>query len=242
MDTRPCLIIGASGNIGEAIAHTLIKEGRPVALTHSLRSTPVESLRDIEGKGKWYAVDVRDSKSVNGLVADVQKDFKAPPDLIYCAGVTRDYSLSMINDETWDDVIGTNLTGAFYAARALSRALMSTGDGRIVFIGSVSASKGNAGQLSYSATKGALESMCRVIALELGRFGVTCNVVAPGAIDSKMLRQIPEAGIEQFKKKIPLRRLGLTGEVAALVNFLLGEEGKYITGQTIYIDGGLTAV
>lgn len=241
MNTRPCLIIGASGNIGEAIAHRLIAEGRPVALTHSLRSAPAPSLENIEGKGKWYAVDVRDPKSVNQAAADVQKDFKATPDLVYCAGVTKDASLSLISDDTWDTVIGTNLSGAFYAARALSRPLMTAGGGRIIFIGSVSAAKGNIGQLSYAATKGALESMCRVIALELGRFGVTCNVVAPGAIDSKMLNALPASGIEQFKKKIPLRRLGTTDEVAALVSFLLSEDGQYVTGQSIYIDGGLTA-
>ena len=242
MSTRPCLIIGASGNIGEAIAHKLIGEGRPVALTHSSNSAPAPSLVDIEGKGKWYGVDVRDPKAINKLVADVQKDFKATPDLVYSAGVTKDSGLSLISDETWDAVIGINLSGAFYAARALSRQLMMVENGRIIFIGSVSANKGNAGQLSYAATKGALESMCRVIALELGRFGVTCNVVAPGAIDSRMLNKLPESGIEQFKKSIPLRRLGKTDEVAALVSFLLSDDGQYVTGQSIYIDGGLTAV
>ena len=109
METRPCLIIGASGNIGEATAHKLIAEGRPVALTHSLRSAPVPSLTEIEGKGKWYAMDVRDSKSVNQVVADVQKDFKAVPDLVYCAGITKDASLSLISDETWDDYRSWNM-------------------------------------------------------------------------------------------------------------------------------------
>jgi Dehydrogenases with different specificities (related to short-chain alcohol dehydrogenases) len=242
MVTRPCLIIGASGDIGEAIAHKLIGNGRPVALTHSPRSGPTASLADIGDKGKWYAVDVRDAKSINQLVADVQKDFKQPPDLVYSAGITKDAGLSLISDETWDAVIATNLSGAFYAARALSKPLMATGNGRIIFMGSVTAAKGNAGQLSYAATKGALESMCRVIAKELGRFGVTCNVVAPGAIDSRMLNDIPAPALDAFKKNIPLRRLGKTDEVASLVSFLLSEEGQYVTGQSIYIDGGLTAV
>lgn len=242
MSIRPCLIIGASGNLGEAIAHKLIGEGRPVALTHSPRSAPAPSLVDIGEKGRWYAVDVRDSSSINTLIADVQKDFKAAPDLVYAAGVTKDSGLSLITDETWDSVIATNLSGAFYAVRALSRPLMMTGNGRIILIGSITASKGNAGQLSYAATKGAMESMCRVIALELGRFGTTCNVVAPGAIDSRMLEKIPAPAIEAFKKAAPLRRLGKPEEVAALVSFLLGEDGQYITGQSIYIDGGLSAV
>lgn len=242
MALRPCLITGASGDIGTAIAHRLIQEGYPVALTHSLHSAPSASLADIEGKGKWYAVDVRDPKSVNELVASVEKDFGATPDLVYCAGVTKDSSISMISDETWNTVVGTNLSGAFYCVRALCRSLMATGNGRIILIGSVAGSKGNPGQLSYSATKGGLESMCRVIALEMGRFGTTCNVVSPGAIEGRMIAAIPADSAEKFKKATPLRRFGKPFEVAALVHFLLSEDGRYITGQTIQIDGGLTAV
>ena len=242
MALRPCLIIGASGDIGTAIAHKLLQEDYPLALTHSPGSAPAASLADMEGKGRWYAVNVRDSKSVNSLVAAVEKDFGATPDLVYCAGVTKDSSLSLITDEMWDTVLGTNLSGAFYCARALCRSLMATGNGRIVFIGSVAGSKGNTGQLSYSATKGGLESMCRVIALEMGRFGTTCNVVSPGAIESRMIAGIPADAAEKFKKATPLRRFGKPSEVAALVHFLLGEDGRYITGQTIQIDGGLTAV
>ena len=242
MVTRPCLIIGASGDIGLAIAHKLIGNGIPVALTHSPRSGPAASLADIGDKGKWYAVDVQDAKSVNQLVANVQKDFKQSPNLVYTAGITRDAVLMRITDEKWDEVIATNLSGAFYAARALCRPLMEVSNGRIIFIGSVAAARGNSGQLSYAATKGALESMCRVIAMEMGRFGGTCNVVAPGAIDSRMLNEIPATLVDDFKKKIPLRRLGKTEDVASLVSFLLSEDGQYITGQSIYLDGGLTAV
>ncbi len=242
MTTRPCLVVGASGNIGEAIAHKLIEGGRQVALTHSPRSAPASSLSDITGKGRWYAVDVRESSAVNALVAAVERDFGAAPDLVYCAGVTNDSAISLITDEKWDSVIGTNLSGAFYFVRALARQLMVTGNGRIILIGSVAGSRGNAGQLSYCASKGALEAMCRVIALELGRFGGTCNVVSPGATEGRMLEQIPAAAKENFRKAIPLRRFGKPAEVAELVAFLLGEEGQYITGQTIQIDGGMTAV
>lgn len=241
MNQRPCLIVGASGNIGEAVAHKLIAEGRQVALTHSPRSQPVESLADIEGKGRWYAVDVQSSTAINELIASIQSDFGSAPDLVYCAGVTKDASISRITDEVWDSVIGTNMSGAFYCVRALCMPLMTAGNGRIILIGSVTGSKGNVGQLSYAATKGALESMCRVIAMEMGRFGTTCNVVAPGAIEGRMTDAIPAAAMEQFKKATPLRRFGKPDEVAALVSFLLSEEGQYITGQSIKIDGGMTA-
>ena len=242
MVTRPCLVIGASGDIGVAIAHKLIGDGIPVALTHSPRSGPAASLADIGDKGKWYAVDVRDAKSVNQLVADVEKDFKQTPNLVYSAGITRDSTVMRLTDEKWDEVIATNLSGAFYAARALSRPLMAVSNGRIIFIGSVAGVRGNVGQLNYAATKAGLEAMSKVLAMELGRFGVTCNVVAPGAIDSRMVNALPTSSVDAFLKGIPLRRLGKTEEVASLVSFLLSEDAQYVTGQSIYIDGGSTAV
>ena len=241
MNQRPCLIVGASGDIGAATAHKLIEEGRQVALTHSPRSKPRESLENIDGKGKWYSVDVADSEAVSSLVATVEKDFGAVPDLVYSAGIANDGGISLITNEMWDAVLATNMSGAFYFVRALSRPLMVTGNGRIVLMGSLTGSKGNAGQLAYAATKGGLEAMCRVIALEMGRFGTTCNVVAPGPVEGRMINSLPTDPVEQFKKKTLMRRFGKPSEVAALVCFLLGEEGQYITGQTIRIDGGLSA-
>lgn len=119
---------------------------------------------------------------------------------------------------------------------------MACGNGRIVLIGSVAASKGNPGQLSYAATKGAMEAMARQVAVELGRFQVTCNVVSPGFIEGKMISEIPAKAMQQLVKASPLRKLGKPQDVASLVSYLLSPAGQYITGQTLQVDGGLTAI
>jgi 3-oxoacyl-[acyl-carrier protein] reductase len=242
MAKRPCLIVGASGNIGEEIAVHLGARGRPLALTHSPKSTHSERIPPNGEDLRWYGVDVCNSSDVTQLVKTVEQDFGAAPDLVYCAGIVKDGSISLISDETWQAVIQTNLTGAFHFVRAVSRPLMVAGNGRIVLIGSVSATKGNPGQLSYAAAKGGMESMCRVIAVELGRFGVTCNVVSPGAIESRMVKGTPTPAVERLLKNTPLREFGKPADVAGLVDFLLSEEGRYITGQTIQVDGGMTAL
>lgn len=242
MSKRPCLVVGASGNIGEAIAIRLLQDGRRVALTHSPRSRPSDRVPADDGNVRWYGVDVCDSADVVRLAQAVEKDFGSAPDLVYSAGIVKDGSIALITDDAWNAVIQTNLTGAFNFVRALSKSLMVAGDGRIVLIGSVTATKGNPGQLSYAAAKAGMEGMCRVIAVELGRFGVTCNVVSPGVIESRMIEETPAPAVQRLLKSTPLRSLGKPSDVAGLVAFLLGSEGRYITGQTLQIDGGMTAL
>lgn len=238
--TRPCLIIGAGGDIGQAIAHRVIAAGRKAALTHSPGSAPPAALEHVGADGKWYAVNVRDPASVEALIRRVEADFGAVPDLVYSAGVVMDSPVALTPVESWTRVMEVNVFGAFYCIRHLARQLMAAGDGRIVLIGSVAACKGSPGQLSYAATKGALESMCRVIAVELGRFGVTCNVVSPGIIESKMTRAIPQRLFDGFIRANPLRKAGSPEDVASAVAYLLSEEAGYINGQVVHVDGGMS--
>lgn len=241
--TRPCLITGASGAIGEAVARRLIAQGRPVALTHSPSGKPFAAVAS-EGSApvKWYSVDVRDPAAVSGLVSKVKVDFGAAPDLVYSAGITGDAAIGRVSDERWHDVIDTNLSGAFYFIRAMGPGLMACGNGRIVLVGSVAASKGNPGQISYAAAKGGLEALAREVAVEWGRFKVTCNVVSPGFIKSRMLDSIPAEKLDRVAHSSPLREMGEPEDVAGVVSFLLSADGRYVTGQTYQVDGGLTAM
>lgn len=240
-EARPCLITGAAGDIGLAVAHRLRRDGRRLALTHSRRGRPAPGLEDDGDRVAWFEVDCSKAQDVQRMVAQTLSRFGAVPDLVYCAGVTRDAPLATLSDEAWHTVLDTNASGAFYAIRALARDLMATRTGRIVLIGSVSATKGTPGQVAYAASKGALEAMARQIAVEMGRFKVCCNVVSPGFIAGRMVEGMPAGVLEGRVKSSPLRTLGQPEEVAALVSYLLSPAGGYITGQTIQIDGGLTA-
>lgn len=237
---RPCLITGASGDIGSAIAQQLLSAGRPVALTHSPSGKPNADL-PTSRTTRWYELQARNPASIEAVIAQVKGDFGAPPDLCYCAGVPRDSLVPNITNDRWNEVLETNLFGAFYAVRALAMDLAAAGDGRIVLIGSVTASKGNPGQASYAAAKAGLEGLARVVAAEFGRHQLTCNVVSPGLIAGRMVDEIAQPQREALVRSSLLRRLGQPEDVAQLVAFLMSPAGKYITGQTIPIDGGLTA-
>jgi len=143
--------------------------------------------------------------------------------------------------DDWSEVLTANLSGAFYVTQEVVKSMMMEKRGRIVFIGSVSGQLGNAGQVNYSAAKAGLMGMARSLAVELGPFDITCNVVAPGPIETPMTQEVPIAKVDNLRRKIPLRRLGSTNDVAGLVHFLLSKDGEYISGQVLNVDGGLLA-
>ncbi len=238
---RPCLITGASGNLGGAIARKLVALERSVALTHSPQGRPLEVLKSSE-QVRWYGLDVRDAHDVGEVVAQVRKDFGAAPDLVYTAGITCDRSIVRMSTEDWASVIETNLSGAHHFVRALAQDLMTAADGRIIFIGSVAASKGTPGQSNYAAAKAGVEGLTRELAVELGRYQVTVNTVSPGLIESRMIETIPKEQLRRVLKSIPLRSMGKPSDVAEVVSFLLSAAARYITGQIIQVDGGLTAM
>lgn len=160
--------------------------------------------------------------------------------LVNNAGITRDGVFMRMSDADFDDVVNTNLRGAFLVCRAFARPMAKARGGRIVNIGSVVGLSGNAGQVNYAASKAGLVGLTKSLAQELAGRGVTANVIAPGFIETDMTAAIPEAHREAMQKQIPLARFGAPGDIAAAAAFLAGEAGGYITGQTLVVDGGMT--
>jgi len=240
---RSIIIVGATGDIGGEVATYLYESGFNLILTYS-SSTSInqEVLSDKDPSIHWYHLDVRDSESVSHFFGEMETAHGPPFALIYCAGIVRNVPLLLTTDEVWSEVLDVNLSGAFYCIRATVRSMMVAGSGRIILIGSVSAKIGQMGQASYSASKGGLESLCRVAALELGRYNVTCNVIAPGAIESRVFRDVDKRIVKRTLGVTPVRRLGKPREVASLVHYLLSDEASFITGQALVIDGGLSAI
>ena len=183
--------------------------------------------------------DVTDPAQVEAAFTQVESALGPVEVVIANAGITRDTLLMRMSDEDWDAVIATNLTGAFRVARRAARPMIRNRFGRIVFISSVVGQLGSAGQVNYAASKSGLVGMARSLARELGSRGVTANVVAPGFIETDMTAELSEDLAKSYSDKIPLGRMGTVDDVAAVIEFLAGDGGGYITGALIPVDGGL---
>ncbi|MFK7960803.1 MAG: 3-oxoacyl-[acyl-carrier-protein] reductase [Phycisphaerales bacterium] len=242
MDTRVAIVTGASRGIGRAIAQRLAADGCHVVLV-SRSEGPLEALRaELEAAGHSAEVrtcDVGDAAAMSGLVEGVASDCGRLDVLVNNAGITRDGLILRMSDEDFDEVIQVNLRSAFVAARAAARPMMKGRFGRIISIGSITGIIGNAGQANYAAAKAGLIGMTKTIARELASKGVTANVVAPGFVETDMVRELPEAVRAEAVKRVPLRRMGRPEEIAAAVSFLASEDGAYVTGQTLVVDGGM---
>ncbi len=238
------LVTGASRGIGEAVAKALAQNGAKVACVarsaDKLAAT-VDAIRQAGGEAEAYSGSVTDRQSVENVVDAVVEKWGKLDVLVNNAGVTRDTLLPRMSDDEWDDVINTNLRGAFLFTRAASRYMMRQRSGRIINMASVSGLVGNPGQTNYSASKAGLIGMTRSLARELAGRNVTINAVAPGFIVTDMTRALAGIASEEAKKRIPLKRFGEPEDVAAAVLFLASPAAAYITGQVITVDGGMTA-
>ncbi|MEJ1922203.1 SDR family oxidoreductase [Microbacterium sp. KHB019] len=243
---RVALVTGASQGLGAAIAHRLAADGHPVALL--ARRVPeldavARAIRDEGGRAISVVADVTRADQMESAVERVVSEWGSLDILVSNAGVTRDALIHRMTDEAWFTVVNTHLTGAFFAARAAQRPMVERRYGRIVFIGSTS-SAGWRGQTNYSAAKAGLQGMTRTLAVELGRFGITVNLVSPGHIDSELTRGTAERlGVDYAEiaaERIAsnaIKRVGRPADVANAVSFFAGEEASYVTGQILNVSG-----
>ena len=237
------LVTGASQGLGQAVAIELAANGARIACVarnaEKLAQT-VGSIKNAGGQAEAFTCDVKDRAGIDQLVDKIAEDWGRLDILINNAGVTRDTLLPRMSDEEWDDVIETNLTGAFLFARAASRIMMRARYGRVINMASVSGIIGNAGQTNYSATKAGLIGFTRSMSKELAGRKVTINAVAPGFIESEMTKALGDSILSEVKKQIPAKRLGTPADVAAAVLYLTSPAASYVTGQVLVVDGGMT--
>ncbi len=241
------IVTGASQGLGETMATELGASGAKVACVarnaDKLADT-VKAIEDAGGTAAAFSCDVTNRESVDKLVDDVIEKWGKLDILVNNAGITRDNLMPRMSDEEWDDVIATNLKGAFLFARAASRVMMRARSGRIINISSVSGLIGNTGQTNYSASKAGLIGMTRSLSRELAGRKVTVNAVAPGFIATEMTKVLEEkygdAFRNEIKAKIPAKRMGTPEEVAAAVLFLASPAASYTTGAVLTVDGGMT--
>lgn len=225
------LVTGGNRGIGLAIANAFLANGDTVIVT-SRSGEPVAGLNVV-------TCDVSDSASVDAAFTQVEADFGPVEVLVANAGITRDKLIVRMSDEDVDEVLNTNLVGAIRVARRASRAMTQARSGRIIFISSVVAMMGSAGQVNYAASKAGLIGAARSLARELGSRNVTANVVAPGFIDTDMTAALSDDRKSQIVGNIPLGRYGSATDVAHTVVFLASDAAQYITGALIPVDGGL---
>jgi 3-oxoacyl-[acyl-carrier protein] reductase len=239
-ENATALVTGASKGIGAAIAKALAEDGWQVAVNYRSdeegAKATVKAIEDAGGKAAAFHADVSNG-TPDELFKQVEGELGPVIALVNNAGVTADGLAIQLDDEAWDRVIGTNLTAAFRLTRRAMRPMIKARYGRIVNVASVVGPRANAGQSNYAAAKAGLIGMTKTVAAEVARRGVTVNAVAPGFIETEMTKDVPEAVVEA----IPARRVGTPEDVAAAVRFLASDDAGYVTGTTLFVDGGMSA-
>ena len=240
---QTAIVTGASQGLGKAMAIALGAAGAKVACvarSEEKLADTVKQITDAGGTAKAFPCDVTSRESVDGVVNAVTDEWEKLDILINNAGITRDTLLPRMSDDQWDEVIDTNLRGAFLFSRAASMFMMRARYGRIINISSVTGIIGNPGQCNYGASKAGLIGMTRSLSRELAGRKVTINALAPGFIESEMTKVLGPAVLDIAKERIPAKRLGTPEEVANAVLFLASPAASYITGAVLTVDGGLT--
>ena len=242
MKDQVVLVTGASRGIGRAIAEKFIALGATVLGTATSEGGAVAISEYLGEAGKGFVLNVTDNDSIAALFADIKKDFGSVDVLVNNAGITRDNLLMRMKDDEWNDIIETNLTPIFKMSKAAMRPMMKKRVGRIINVGSVVGTMGNAGQANYAAAKAGVIGFTKSLAREVASRGITVNTVAPGFIETDMTKALNEDQRAATLANVPAGRLGDPSEIAATVVFLASEGAAYITGETIHVNGGMYMV
>ena len=246
-DKRTAIVTGAGRGIGAAIALRLAKDGNRVGvidLREEDTNATVDAIRAAGGEALGIGADVSNAEAVTAAVTRVADELGAPTILINNAGILRDNLLFKMSVDDWDAVIGVHLRGAFLMSHEVQRYQVEANWGRIVSLSSTSA-LGNRGQANYSAAKAGIQGFTKTLAIELGRYNVTANAIAPGFIETDMLRQTAERMHVPFAdfmaaaaKEIPVGRAGKPDDIAAAASFFVSDEASFVSGQVLYVAGG----
>lgn len=244
LENTIALVTGGSRGIGRAICVRLASMGATVGINYVANPAAAEeTLQQVEaagGRGFVVRFDVADAKAVQESIKEIIASRGAIDILVNNAGITRDSLMLRMKEEDWDAVLDTNLKSAFNTVKALQRVLMKSPAGRIINMSSVIGLVGNIGQANYAASKAGLIGFTKSLAQEFAPRKVTCNAIAPGFISTEMSNAIPDNLKEEIVKKIPLKEQGSVEDIAALTAFLASDDARYITGQVIACDGGMT--
>jgi 3-oxoacyl-[acyl-carrier protein] reductase len=240
---KSAVVTGGSRGIGRAIALRLATQGADVAFSYrGNASAAEETAAAIQALGRRalpVQADVTDPEAADALVKAALEAFGKVDILVNNAGITRDDLIMRMSIEAWRDVLETNLFGAFYAIKAVTRPMLKARAGRIINITSVSGQAGQTGQANYSAAKAGLIGLTKATARELASRGITCNAVAPGFVLTELTKDLPQPLQDELTARTPLGRFGTTEEVATAVAFLASDEAAFITGHVLAVDGGL---
>jgi 3-oxoacyl-[acyl-carrier protein] reductase len=244
---RTAIVTGAARGIGAAVAKRLSQDGFAVAildLDEAACKGTVDAIESAGGKALAVGVDVADEAAVQSAVDRVATELGAPTVLVNNAGITRDNLLFKMSVDDWDAVLNVHLRGAFLMSRAAQKHMIDAKWGRIVNLSSTSA-LGNRGQVNYSAAKAGMQGFTKTLAIELGKFGVTANAIAPGFIETDMTADTAKRvgmEFEDFKaaaaKEIPVARVGQPEDIAATVSFFARDDASFVSGQVVYVAGG----
>lgn len=236
------LVTGASRGIGREIAQTLAASGATVIGTATSESGAEKITEYLAGKGKGLALNVTDTDSITNTLKAINDEFGAIDILVNNAGITRDNLLMRMKDDEWQDIIDTNLTSIFRLSKAVLRGMMKKRQGRIINVGSVVGTMGNAGQANYAAAKAGVIGFTKSMAREVASRGVTVNTVAPGFIETDMTKALTDDQRAATLAQVPAGRLGDPKEIAHAVLFLASNNAGYITGETLHVNGGMYMV